>query len=350
MLIKGCTGELMQSQLASKRQLRGILLDPRSIVWHRNNFAVARDVVSTKAQEQTNQAFGCKWSEMRHGTAGFARFTEQQCRWYLDLYGFASETDLAHYLADCRVVLDCGTGTGSKAAWFASLSPRTLILAVDFAESVADAAEYYATSHPNLVFLRGDIGTMPYLADGSIDYVNCDQVIHHTADPPATFRELVRLTKPGHDLTSYVYRKKALPRELLDEHFRDYCTMLSHSDLLELSAQITQLGRILSEDKQLIDFPAIPALGIEGGRTTLQRFIYWNFIKCFWNEELGEHVSMLTNYDWYSPSQAARYSEAEFRAWITDNQLDVVHFHKEEACYSGRFRVPSADQSKSGRS
>lgn len=46
--------------------------------------------------------------------------------------------------------------------------------------------------------------------------------------------------------------------------------------------------------------------------------IYWNFIKCFWNEELGYDTSVATNFDWYSPSNAKRYSE-------------------EEACYSGRF-------------
>lgn len=334
----------MTMQSSSRSLLAHVVRDTAALDWRRANLAVALDVATVNTQEQTNVAFGCKWSEMRHGSADFARFTEQQCRWYLDLYGFASEAELSEQLSACRFIIDCGTGTGSKAAWFASLSPEALVLAVDFSESVAAAAEYYAASHPNLVFLRGDIGAMPYLADAAFDYVNCDQVIHHTADPPATFRELVRLTKPERDLTCQVYRKKALPRELLDEYFRGCCKTLGHAELLELSAQMTELGRILSQDQRLVDFPAIPALRIEGGRMTVQRFIYWNFIKCFWNDELGEHVSMLTNYDWYSPSQAARYSETEFRAWIAENQIDIVHFHEEEACYSGRFRRRSGER------
>jgi len=70
---------------------------------------------------------------------------------------------------------------------------------------------------------------------------------------------------------------------------------------------------------------------------TVQRFLYWNFLKCYWNEEQGEHNSVMINYDWYSPSQAFRYSEEEFRTWIVKEQLQEIHFHKEQACYSGRF-------------
>ena len=38
----------------------------------------------------------------------------------------------------------------------------------------------------------------------------------------------------------------------------------------------------------------------------IQRFIYWNFLKCFWNEQLGKETSLVTNFDWYSPSNARR--------------------------------------------
>jgi SAM-dependent methyltransferase len=292
------------------------------------------------AQAQTNEAFSRKWLQIDHGGDDFTRMTAHQRGWYLDLYGFGSERELREHLRSCRYVVDCGTGTGNKAAWFAELSPETLVVAVDISESVLPAAEFYRERQPNLVFLRADIEAMRFFADGGFDYVNCDQVIHHTSDPPATFRELVRLARPGGELTCYVYRKKALPRELLDEHFREYCKSLSHEDLMALSRQLTDLGRLLDGIRGEFEFPSIPALNIEGGRMSVQRFLYWNFIKCFWNEEMGHELSVLTNYDWYSPSQAARYSEAEFRAWVEVAGLEVVHFHSEAACYSGRFRRP----------
>jgi hypothetical protein len=94
----------------------------------------------------------------------------------------------------------------------------------------------------------------------------------------------------------------------------------------------------LSKIKEVIEFPSIPLMGIEGGKMTAQRFLYWNFIKCYWNEELGRATSILTNYDWYSPSQAFRYSEQEFRDWVKQENLGEVHFHSEQACYSGKFK------------
>ena len=200
----------------------------------------------------------------------------------------------------------------------------------------------------NLFFIQGDIGNTPYFRDCLFDYVSCDQVIHHTADPFRTFQELVRITQINRDLSVYVYRKKALPRELVDDYFREFSKTMKHDKLMELSKKITELGRTLSSFEGKMDFPDIPELGIEGGEMTVQRFIYWNFLKCFWNEEQGYHNSLMTNYDWYSPSQAFRYSEKEFKEWIEKEQLEEVHFHKEHACYSGRFLKPSRTRNQKG--
>jgi len=227
-----------------------------------------------------------------------------------------------------------------KAAWFAELSPSSLVVAADVSSSLQRAADYYKQIN-NLFFVRCDIAKMSFFEAGLFDYVSCDQVIHHTADPFKTFQELVRVTGPGKELSVYVYRKKALPRELVDDYFREFSKTLDHRKLMEFSRQITELGRLLSSITAEIDFPDIPLLNIEGGRMAVQRFIYWNFLKCFWNEELGYQNSLMTNYDWYAPSQAFRYSEQEFRNWIRVEQLEEVYFHKENACYSGRFLKPS---------
>lgn len=331
--------------MPARRRFSAVLKTPASIEWVAPNLGLCRSLAAGGDQRQTNDVFGKKWNELIHGSDDFARMTTQQCSWYLTLYGFTSERALAEHLSACEFVLDCGTGTGNKAAWFAELNASSTVVAIDASDSVRAAAAFYADKHPNLLFLQADIGRMPFLEAAAFDYVNCDQVIHHTANPPQTFRELVRLTRPGRDLTCYVYRKKALPRELLDDHFREYCKSLSHEELSALSSQLTELGRILSEIPGEIDVPAIPALGIEAERTSVQRFIYWNFLKCFWNAELGRTVSMLTNYDWYSPTQAARYSEEEFRSWIEAARLSIIHFHKEHACYSGRFRKPDGGSS-----
>lgn len=309
---------------------------PRRIA---DNLFVAQDAPLGAAQIQTRDVFAAKWAETAHGGDAFNRIFSKQMRWYFELYGFRDESDLTRYLSCCQTIVDCGTGTGFKAAWFAKLAPHATVIGVDISDSVYASAEYYRATVPNLLFLKGDIGNMPYFKEAVFDFVNCDQVIHHTSDPVVTFRELVRITRPSRDLACYVYRRKALPRELLDEYFRQACKAMSHKDLMNLSNQLTDLGHLLSTlDDHLLDIPDIPALQIKGGQMTIQRFIYWNFLKCYWDAEVGRDGSVMTNFDWYSPSQAQRFSEDEFRGWIRASNLEEIFFHSEPACYSGRFR------------
>jgi SAM-dependent methyltransferase len=302
------------------------------------NFAVARTASAHANQQQTNEVFSDKWQRYESSDER-ERLYEFQRQWYLKLYGFGDEAALARHLQGCRVIFDAGCGLGYKAAWFARLAPQALVVGMDFSDAARQAAATYAAL-PNLFFVQGDIARTGF-ADASVDYVSCDQVIMHTEDPVATFAELARITRrSGGEFACYFYAKKALPRELLDDHFRSKCAELSRDELWAMAEQLTELGRRLSELKLSFDAPEIPALGIKGGPIDVQRFIYWNFLKCFWNPELGRETSVVTNFDWYSPSNARRFSEAEVRAIVHGQGLVERFFHAEEACYSGRFARP----------
>ena len=285
--------------------------------------------------DQTQNVFSEKWSKYQISSEKEKLF-EFQKKWFLKLYGFKSEIDLENFLIKKKVVFDAGCGLGYKAAWFASLAPETLVLAMDFSDSVIEAAKTYKKLK-NLFFIKGDISDTPFLSN-AIDFINCDQVIMHTEDPKKTFSELSRIcSNTNGEFTCYFYTKKALPRELLDDHFRLKCKSMSHKELWEMSKQLTILGKNLSELNIKINVPEIKALDIKGGEYDIQRFIYWNFLKCFWNENLGYDTSLVTNFDWYSPSNAKRYSKEEIDKLILYNNLSVIYFHEEEACYSGRF-------------
>lgn len=313
----------------SLRQLNGVYLLPDKFSEHDN-------------QLQTNDVFTKKWEAYsKEDIAEQERLFEFQKDWYLSLYGFDSELELAAYLKDKKVIIDAGCGLGYKAKWFADLSPNSCVIGIDYSDAAFVAAERYKATN-NLFFLKGDIADTKLLAN-SVDYVSCDQVIMHTEDPEKTFKELVRILKPENDFSVYVYAKKALPRELLDDHFRVKTKSVSHDEMMAFSEQLTELGKRLSDLKTDIDVPDMPLLGIKGGVMDIQRFIYWNFLKCFWNEGLGYATSVATNYDWYSPSNAKRYSEDEFRGLVDDNGLSEIYFHSEPACYSGRFRKPCAE-------
>ncbi len=104
-----------------------------------------------------------------------------------------------------------------------------------------------------------------------------------------------------------------------------------------MSEQLSELGKRLQALNITFESPEIPLLGIKGGQYDIQRFIYWNFLKCYYNAELGWDNSVLTNFDWYSPSNARRYTQEEFKQMGIDNKLDLIHFHVEEACFGARF-------------
>lgn len=282
---------------------------------------------------QTNQVFSEKWK--KNEAIGYADTERFQRNWYLTLYGFGTEEAFAEFLKDKQVILDAGCGLGHKAAWMAELAPHATVIGMDYSESAYIACERYRDI-PNLYFVRGDISATRMRSE-SCDYVSCDQVIHHTEDPRATFAHLSDLLTPTGEFACYVYAKKALPRELLDDHFRTFAQELTHEQLWELSEQLTQLGKTLSELNVQVDVPDIPLLGIKGGNVDIQRFIYWNCFKCFWNPELGPDISRSANFDWYAPSRADRYSADEFKAIVAENALSIQSFHTEEACHSGRF-------------
>jgi SAM-dependent methyltransferase len=298
------------------------------------NFAVSTRASAAERQQQTNDVFSDKWEKYERSDEK-DRLFDYQRRWYLKLYGFETEAALVRHLSPCHVIFDAGCGLGYKAAWFATLAPHALVIGMDFSDAAAQAARTYSYME-NLYFIQGDIADTG-MRSGCTDYVSCDQVIMHTESPARTFAELARLTAPRGQLACYFYAKKALPRELLDEYFRSRCRELSREQLWAMAEQLTDLGRRLSEIKVEFDAPEIPELGIKGGRYDIQRFLYWNFLKCFWNEDLGLETSVVTNFDWYSPSNARRFSKADVLALVAANSMREVFFHSEEACHSGRF-------------
>lgn len=298
------------------------------------NFVSFNKAVDFESQAQTNDVFSEKWVSYNESDEKENLYAFQR-DWYLSLYGFSSEAELAAFLQRQEVIFDAGCGLGYKAAWFASLAPESIVIGMDFSDAAECAARNYRNI-PNLFFIKGDIADTGFSED-AINYVSCDQVIMHTENPDATFRELARITKTGGEFACYFYAKKALPRELLDDYFRGRCKELTSEELWTMSRQLTDLGRVLSELDVKFQAPDIPLLGIKGGEYDIQRFIYWNFLKCFWSQDLGGETSVSTNFDWYSPSNARRFDESEVRALISDNGLRMIYFHSEPACYSGRF-------------
>jgi ubiquinone/menaquinone biosynthesis C-methylase UbiE len=286
-------------------------------------------------QDQTTDVFSDKWSEASE-YSNIEKMYEFQLEWFLKLYGFETEESFKEYLKDKSTIIDTGCGLGYKAAWFAKLAPHAIVLGMDISDAVDIASKKYVDV-PNLYFLKGDIANTG-IAQNVIDFTVCDQVIMHTEVPEQTFKHLSSITSKNGEFACYVYSKKALPRELLDDYFRKATLNIPTKSMWEFSEQLTELGKRLSDLKVTFECPDIPMLGIKGGEYDIQRFIYWNFLKCFWKEDWGFELSKSTNYDWYAPSNAKRFGKEEFLNMGIENNLQLIFIHQEEACYSARFK------------
>lgn len=290
---------------------------------------------------QTMEAFSDKWKSYFDNCENKEKLYKFEKERYLRSYNFSSEEDLSNFLKKKKVILDAGCGIGFKSAWFATLAPESLVIGVDFSDSIDIAREEYKDIK-NLKFIKWDLSKLSDCPDydfTDIDYITCDQVLHHIETPGKALEQFVNAISPTGEIALYVYKKKALPRELLDDFFREQCRNMSHDAIMELSEQLTELGKILSDLSIAITIPNIPALGIEGGTYDLQRFIYYNFIKCYWNKELGYETSVITNYDWYRPSIAYRYTKEDFIELTKNYKLKNICLYEEGASYSGRFTL-----------
>jgi len=296
---------------------------------------MAPELEEADPQAETRETFGAKWrtitDEQRDRLANF------QHRWFEQRFGFEDEDELSRALRGASWVIDAGTGPGIRAARLAQVS-EAQVVGMDLSESVVRARETFASDRQNLHYVQGDILDPPF-RQGAFDFVVADQVLHHTPDCRRAFHSMAQLVRPGGQLAAYVYRVKPLVRELADEKVRELTTRLTVEECMEFSEQVTELGRELSRLNAKITLRrGIPLIGLEAGEHDVQRLIYWTFLKCFWNEELGEGISNLVNFDWYHPRYASRHTEQEVLGWCREESLDLVHLDVIESGISIRAR------------
>lgn len=295
--------------------------------------ALVRADQFAEGQQETVDSFSWKWqraTKYRSSTLG------HYLQWYLDRYGFGSEAKLAEFLAGKKRILDAGTAHGRDAEMY-SRNAKASIFGLDISYGVRTAYKDLG-AHPNLNFVQGDLTRLPF-AEGFFDFIGCDQVIHHTPSTRESLRHLVtRLASGGH-ICFYVYKKKGPVREFCDDHIRAQTVHMSPEECLKVSEAITKFGKALSDMKITIDVPEdIPLLGIQAGKQDLQRFIYWNMFKCYWNDTMDWDSNVITNFDWYHPLHAHRHTKEEVEQWCKEERLSIEHMDIQESGISVRAR------------
>jgi len=275
--------------------------------------------------DNTERSFRDKWEKNQN--LAFAETLNEGHeinRWILERNGFASNAGLKAYLESKTRILDAGCGNGRVTALIRECSSpeRTQIVAIDLV--AAEVARRNLSAYRNIDVREGDLlGDLSSL--GRFDFIYCQEVLHHTADPERAFRNVCSLLEPGGDIAIYVYKRKAPVREFVDDYVRGKIAPLNYEEAIKASTDITELGRVLAESNCKVQVSGVPVLGIEAGAYDLQRFFYHFFMKCFWNPSLSYDENVAINYDWYHPQLCSRHTSDEVRHWFERAGLTVGH-------------------------
>jgi SAM-dependent methyltransferase len=275
--------------------------------------------------ERTRRSFRDKWQN--NADLAFRQTLTEGSEiqsWILGRNGFASLQELRAHLAGRRRILDAGCGNGRVTALLRSVATdEAEVVGVDLA--AADVARSNLEGS-DVRIEEGDLlGDLSGL--GRFDFVYCQEVLHHTADPRRALANVRALLEPGGELAVYVYRQKAPVREYTDDFVRRAIEELPYEEAMEVSRAIAEVGRALSAVGATVRVPDVPVLGIEAGEYDVQRFVYHFFMKCFWSEELDPEANAAINYDWYHPQLCSRHTVEEVRGWFEGEGLRVVHEH-----------------------
>lgn len=279
---------------------------------------------SLNAKEQTFKSFQNKWEE--NANLAFAQTLDESSevfKWIINRNGFVNAEEFRSFLVNKKRILDAGCGNGRVTALLNRYSPDdTEIVGIDLAAAHV-AAENLKGLDQVSVFQKDLLSDLSDI--GTYDFIYCQEVLHHTADPKKSFNNLVSILRPDGEIAIYVYKIKAPLREYADDYVRNQISGMSYKASLKALNEITEFGRVLSEKKITIQVPKVDIFGIEEGEYDLQRFIYHFFFKCYWNNMFTREENNAINYDWYHPQIATRHSLEEVLEWFTDNGLTINH-------------------------
>jgi len=277
---------------------------------------------------KTEDSFSSKWKNYNK-TYHTKKWFDGQKKWFLERFGWKTSNNFKNFLKTRSKILDAGTGVGNSAKLFSS-NPKSEVFAVDASESVNFAYKKYGNL-PNIHFLQADIRKLPFKKN-LFDFICSDQVLHHTKDTESSFKILAKLLAKNGIISIYVYKIKGPMREFADNFIRESTVKMTEKQCIEFSKDMTMLGKNLSKIKKTVTIPRdIPVLQIKSGTYDVQRFIYWNFLKCWWSNDVPFEQSVATNFDWYYPEYAYRHSAKEVKKWFKDSGLKITHFNEIES-------------------
>ncbi len=319
--------------LKIKKKSKKEIIEGQLICLKRHRFLISKGIPNfvvdkSKTFVKTEDSFSSKWKKYNktyHSTKWF----NGQKKWFLERFGWKTISNFNNFLKTQTRILDAGTGVGNSAKLF-STNRNADVFAIDASESITFAYKKYGDI-ANIHFLKADIQKLPFKKN-FFDFICSDQVLHHTKNTERSFKTLTKLLAKNGVISIYVYKIKGPMREFADNFIRQSTVKMTEKQCIQFSKDMTLLGKSLSKIKKTVTISRdIPLLEIKAGTYDIQRFIYWNFLKCWWSKDVPFEQSVATNFDWYFPEYAYRHNAKEVKKWFNDSKLRVTHFNEIES-------------------
>jgi len=216
-----------------------------------------------------------------------------------------------------KTILDAGCGSGKFAA-ITGTYPNISLLGIDLSESVDVAFE--ATRHLSTVhIIQGDILNPP-LKPGFFDLIYSIGVLHHTYDPPGSFKSLSRFLKPAGEFFFWLYAKEG--NQLYLNLFDPIRANITRHFPVWLNNMIAWIIAIVTWPL-LMAYATINRLGMLGqvGKKYLPLFEYL----CYFHT-VGFWLWRNTILDKMIPHIAYHYSKQELLEWLDGFKLKAMTF------------------------
>lgn len=272
----------------------------------------------------TNKTFSDKWCRFRnYGLA--SEHHEFLFTWYCKKLGFATLDELKKFYKKKKLILEAGPGSGFNSKFMAENSTAQV-----FAADISDAAFTVFENTKDLSnchVIQADLMNLPFV-DQVFDFIIADGVLHHTPNTKKAFRALYEKLKPGGQFFFYVYKKMGAVRQFCDQYIRKTFSKLAPEECYDACEGLTELGRELSRLNVKIELKKpIPILGIPAGIHNVQRLVYYNFVKCFWNDAFDFETNNMVNFDWYHPHNAWQHTQEEVEGWLKELNVRKYSFN-----------------------